>query len=75
MCGPGRRMGWVWRVHAGAIDGLHWQRGIAVEAMVVLEGRLMVGIVAGSIMPGSIVIVEVLLVVLLVVHVQLAHVG
>jgi hypothetical protein len=65
----------MWWVHAGAVHGLHGQRGIAVEAIVVLHGRLVVVRVVGStVMPRRAVVIKmILVVVLLVVHLHLAH--
>lgn len=66
------------RMHAGGIHGLHGQRGIATESIVVLDGGLvvvMVGIVGTVVVPCSTVVIEVIrVVVVFVVHVQLAHV-
>lgn len=63
-------------MHACTIDGLHGQRGITVEAMVLLDGRLMmVRIVSRTLVPARIVIFEMILVMLLVVHLKLAHLG
>jgi hypothetical protein len=75
MCGPGGGLWVMWWVHAGAVHGLHGQRGIAVEAIVVLDGRLVVRVVGGTVMPRRAVVIKVILVVvvLLVVHLRLAH--
>jgi hypothetical protein len=71
---------WVVRgMHAGSVHWLHGQWRIAVEGIVVLDGRLvvlvLVGVVASTIVPcsSSVVIKMILVVVLLVVHLQLAH--
>jgi hypothetical protein len=64
----------MWWMHAGSVHWLHWHGGITVEAIVVLHGRLMVGVVSSIIVPCSTVIVKMILVVVVfVVHLQLAH--
>ena len=63
-------------MHSCRIDGLHRQRGIAVEAIVVLHWRLVlrVSILESIVMPGGTVVFEgLLVVVVLVVHLHLAH--
>ena len=73
--------GWVglvlrWWMHAGAIEGLHGKRWIAGEAIVVLDGRLVMGVVCSIWAPASMLVLKGLLVeMVLVIHVQLAHVG
>jgi hypothetical protein len=62
-------------VHASAVHRLHGQWRIAVEAIVVLNWRLMVWVVSSTIMPCRTMIVKMIRVmVLLVVHLQLAHI-
>lgn len=74
------RNGRPWGVHVRGIERLHGQRGVVVEAIVVLDRRLMLRLVVGGILgPAGIGVVKRLLlvmvvVVLLVVHLQLAHV-
>lgn len=60
-------------VHRRAVDGFHWERRIAAEAIVVLDWRLMVRIVSRIVVPTRILIVKMIVVVVLVVHLQLAH--
>lgn len=65
----------MWWMHAGTIHGLHGQWRIAVEGIVILHRRLVVGVVASIVVPWSTMIIKVILVVmLLVVHLQLAHI-
>lgn len=65
---------WLGRMHGGGIQRLHGQRGIVVEAIVVVDGGLVLrGVVGGAVMPVGSVVLEGVLVVLLVVHVHLAH--
>ena len=63
-------------VHSCRIDRLHRKRGIAVEAIVVLHGRLVLGMAIRDsiVMPVRIMVFKRLLVVVLVVHLELAHV-
>lgn len=69
-------MGLVWWwLHARPVHWLHGQRGITIEAMVILYGRLVMGLVGGTLVPASIVVFKMVLVMLLVIHLQLAHVG
>lgn len=52
-----------WRLHGRRIDGLHRNRAIA-EAIEVLHGRLVMGVVGTSLGPGrSVVLIGVLVVV------------
>jgi hypothetical protein len=63
-------------VHSRRIDGLHRKWGIAVEAIVVLHGRLVLRMaIRNSIMPVRIMVLKrLLVVVVLVVHLELAHI-
>jgi hypothetical protein len=61
-------------MHAGVEHGLHGQRGIVVEAIVVLDRRLVLAwVVVVRLGPGLVVLKGVLVMVVLVVHLQLAH--
>lgn len=71
-------------MHGGRVHGLHGERGIGVEGIEVLDGRLvlLVMVVVCRLSPGGVVFKGILVVVLLVVmvlllllviHVQLAH--
>lgn len=67
-------VGWM---HAVPVDGLHRERCKAVEAIKVLDWRLVVWVVSIIAMPSRMVILERFLVVVMVVvviHLQLAHV-
>lgn len=67
---------WRWGVHARGIDGFHGKWRIGGEAIVVLDGRLVMVVVCRVGAPGSMLVLKGLLVeMVLVVHVQLAHVG
>lgn len=64
------------RVHARGVDGFHGKGRIGCEATVVLDRRLVVGIVGSIWAPGRMLVVKGLLVeVMVVIHVQLAHGG
>lgn len=66
----------VGRVHASGVDGLHGKGRICGEAIVVLDGRLVVGVVGSIWAPGRMLVLKGLLVeVMVVIHVQLAHGG
>lgn len=62
-------------MHATGIDWLHRQRSIIVEAIVLLDRRLVMCVETAMLLPASTVVFKVILVVvvLLVVHLQLAH--
>jgi hypothetical protein len=79
MCSPRYRVRLVWWMHAGPVDGLHWQRRKIVEAIVILDRRLVVWVVSVIPMPSRTMIIERLLVVVavlvLVVHLELTHIG
>ena len=65
----------VWRMHISPIDRLHGKRGKVVEAIIVLDRRMMVRIVSTVSVPSRMLILKrLLVVVVLVVHLQLAHV-
>lgn len=77
MRSPRCRMSLVGWMHAVPVDGLHRERCKAVEAIKVLDWRLMVWVVSIIAMPSRMVILERFLVVVMVVvviHLQLAHV-
>jgi hypothetical protein len=65
-------------MHAGPVDGFHWERRKSGEVIVVLHRRLMMRIVPVVSMPSTTMILErflvVVMVVMLVIHLQLAHV-
>lgn len=62
------------RVHASGIDGFHGKGRIGCEAIVVLDRRLVVGIVGSIWAPGRMLVLKGLLVeVMVVIHVQLTH--
>jgi hypothetical protein len=69
-----RLVGWM---HASPVDGFHWERRKVVEAIIVLDGRLVMWVVSVISMPSRMMILErflVMVVVMLVIHLQLAHV-
>jgi type IV secretory pathway TrbD component len=64
-------------MHASAVDGLHGKWWIAGEAIVILNGRLVVvvGIVCSIWTPARVLVVErVVVEMVVVIHLQLAHV-
>ena len=66
----------VWWMHASTIHGFHRKWWIAGEAIVILDGRLVVRVVCSISVPGSMLVLERFLVeVVLVIHLQLAHGG
>jgi hypothetical protein len=64
------------RMHVSPIERLHGKRGKVVEAIIVLDRRMVVRIVSTVSVPSRVLILKrfLVVVVVLVVHLQLAHV-